>query len=1349
MTSIVALDLETTGLDPQTDAILEIGARRFDGNRVEDEFSTLINPGRHIPEFISGLTGISDEMVRQAPSIRDVLEGLVAFIGDSPILGHNIQFDLSFFKKYKLFELNERLDTYELAAVLLPSANRYNLGSLVQALGVALPATHRALDDARATHGVYQRLLAQAKELPPDLLAEIVRHSEPIEWAGSWAFQQALQARSHEGIKAKRVRSETAAGLSEPDAAEKRKGPPIQVPKEPLPIDAEEAASVLEHGGPFSRYFESYEHRPEQVEMLKAVANALSYGQHLMVEAGTGVGKCLTGDVWVTFEDGKRRQIGEIAQENTLPAEPILCVDQKGKLSYQKIRALHDNGIRPVWKLTTGLGHKIIATANHPFLTINGWRNLCELKTGDRTAVLRHLPTGNLSFPDHEAFIAGIMIGDGGCGRPDSLSFTNFDPEVVESCRQNVEKLGNVRMTNHKAKGSYGFRRLSLIGHERSGLNLLLEKLDILGRVASTKIIPGVYFLADQKTICHLLAGLWVTDGCIEQHTGNISISSASEQLITDVQHLLLRLGIISRVRYKSVHLKEKRFDSWRLSILDIQSKRLFGQTVGNCMVGKRKQQLDAWLEAHKYSKHSSNDDLFPLEIWDHINQARSEAGKSWYAIRRASTIASDHKREISREKLLSIGDFLSAPALIEMATTDLYWDRIVTIEPVGKAGTFDLTMDGEPNFVANDIVVHNSFAYLVPAALFALQNNTRVVISTNTINLQDQLIKKDIPDLCAALGLDLRAAVLKGRSNYLCPRRLELLRKRGPGNADEMRVLAKVLVWKLENSSGDRTEINLTGPAEREIWGHISAEDDACTSETCLERTGGACPFFRAKQASQNAHILVVNHALLLTDVAVGNRVLPDYDHVIIDEGHHLESATTDSLSFRLTQFDIDRLIRETGGSSSGILGNLLATTRDQIRPSDYALLNQKVERATDLVWRLQEQVRIFFDGVGEFISLQREGQPVSTYAYQERILPATRTQPGWDAVEVAWGAAAETLTLLVALLGEIQKGMTEIYSDGLESLEDIIGSLGNLYRRLTEAESMLGSMIFEPATDYVYWVEVNPNNNRLALNAAPIRVGPLVEKYLWHEKRSVILTSATLTTHGEFNYIRNTLTADEADELALGSPFDYETAALLYIANDIAEPNAREYQGQLDRALVALCTASGGGTLVLFTSYAQLKRSAKSISGPLAQQDILVYEQGEGASPNALLESFKSTERAVLLGTRSFWEGVDIPGEALSVLVIVKLPFAVPSDPLVAARAETFEDPFNEYHLPEAILRFRQGFGRLIRTQSDRGVVAILDRRVLTKAYGKQFIESLPSCTLKVGSLSELPRAAAKWLG
>jgi ATP-dependent DNA helicase DinG len=269
------------------------------------------------------------------------------------------------------------------------------------------------------------------------------------------------------------------------------------------------------------------------------------------------------------------------------------------------------------------------------------------------------------------------------------------------------------------------------------------------------------------------------------------------------------------------------------------------------------------------------------------------------------------------------------------------------------------------------------------------------------------------------------------------------------------------------------------------------------------------------------------------------------------------------------------------------------------------------------------------------------------------------------------------------------------------------------------------------------------------LALNASPINIGALVEKYLWHEKRCVIITSATLTTHGEFDYIRNSLSADEANELALGSPFDYETSALLYIANDIAEPNTPDYQHQLDHTLIQLCKASNGRALVLFTSYAQLKRTSKNISSTLVQNNITVYEQGEGASPNALLESFKSSERAILLGTRSFWEGVDIPGEALSVLVIVKLPFAVPSDPLVAARSETFEDPFNQYHLPEAILRFRQGFGRLIRTQSDRGVVVILDRRILTKSYGKMFIESLPRCTFKVGGLAELPKATAKWLG
>ncbi|HEX9385853.1 MAG TPA: helicase C-terminal domain-containing protein [Anaerolineales bacterium] len=927
MQSIVAIDIETTGLSQERDAMIEIGAVKFKGHRVEDEWSTLVNPNRHIPEFISALTGISDVEVRNAPRFLEIAKELEAFVGNSPIVGHNVRFDLGFLQRAGLFQYNEVVDTYELASVLMPTASRYNLGALGKQLGILLPATHRALDDAKVTMAAFNRLFEIARELPLEVVAEIVRLSEPLEWDAAWLFQEVIRARAKEGVQSKKVKKKDAGAWFD-----ESKFPPLANPENPVPLDPEEIASVLEYGGPFSRYFQSFEQRPEQVDMLRAVTNALSYGNHLMVEAGTGVGK---------------------------------------------------------------------------------------------------------------------------------------------------------------------------------------------------------------------------------------------------------------------------------------------------------------------------------------------------------------------------------------------------------------------------------SFAYLVPAALFALQNNTRVVVSTNTINLQDQLIQRDLPNLCQALDLDFRFAVLKGRSNYLCPRRLENLRHYGPRTADEMRVLAKVMVWQLNNQSGDRSELNLTGPAEREVWVRVSAEDDACTTETCIKRTGGACPFHRAKTMSQSAHVLVVNHALLLSDVATGSKVLPEYSNLIIDEGHHLESATTNALSFKLNQFDLERMMKEVGSSSAGVLGRLLTETQETLRPSDFGLLQQKVNRATDMAFRIEQMNREFYNILNEFAKLQREGQAQSNYSWQMRVLPATRTLPGWDEVEIAWDTTGETLRMLMISLAEIYKGAAELYAEGYDNLEDVMGDISNLARRLTEAETNITGMISKPNPGMVYWIEVQPNGNRLSLNAAPLSVGPLVEKYLWHEKRSVILTSATLTAHGEFQYLRNTLGADEADEMQLGSPYDYENAALLYIANDIPEPNVNGYQQALDRALLATAKATGGRMLVLFTSYAALKKTAQNITGPLAREDIYVYEQGDGASPNALLESFKATDRAVLLGTRSFWEGVDVPGASLSIVVLTKLPFDVPTDPLIAARSEMYEDSFQEYYLPEAILKFRQGFGRLIRTASDRGVVAILDRRVLTKQYGRLFLESLPQCTARQGPATNLAREAGKWLG
>jgi DNA polymerase-3 subunit epsilon/ATP-dependent DNA helicase DinG len=288
MRSIVAIDIETTGLSPDRDVIIEIGAVKFKGHRVEDEWSSLINPGRHIPEFITGLTGISDVEVRAAPRLMEIVPDLEAFAEDAPVVGHNVRFDLSFLQRVGLFEYNDVIDTYELASVLMPTASRYNLGSLGKQLGILLPATHRALDDARVTMAAFNRLLEMARELPLDMVDELVRLSEPLTWDGAWLFQEVLRTQSRQGIQAKRVKKKDAKPQVIFDEADY---PPLENPEKPRPLNVDEVASILEYGGPFSRYFQSFEQRPEQVAMLRAVSNALSYGNHLMVEAGTGVGK--------------------------------------------------------------------------------------------------------------------------------------------------------------------------------------------------------------------------------------------------------------------------------------------------------------------------------------------------------------------------------------------------------------------------------------------------------------------------------------------------------------------------------------------------------------------------------------------------------------------------------------------------------------------------------------------------------------------------------------------------------------------------------------------------------------------------------------------------------------------------------------------------------------------------------------------------------------------------------------------------------------------------------------------------------------------------------------------------
>lgn len=656
---------------------------------------------------------------------------------------------------------------------------------------------------------------------------------------------------------------------------------------------------------------------------------------------------------------------------------------------------------------------------------------------------------------------------------------------------------------------------------------------------------------------------------------------------------------------------------------------------------------------------------------------------------------------------------------------------------------------------------IGKSLAYLIPSALWASSNQHRVVISTNTINLQDQLISKDIPLLLKTLKLDCKAAVLKGRSNYLCPHHLETLRKSKPKTIDEMRVLGKILVWLESSQSGDRGEINLNGQPENRVWNRVSADHEDCSTEGCIKRTGGRCPFYQARQRAHSSHLIVVNHALLLADVATGNRVLPEYDTLVIDEAHHLESATTNALSFYTSQSLLRRSLSALGDENKGILHWVLSIGKDHLSPSENGSLNQLIQSLISRSFKTKSRMDEVFQVLQGFLDRSPAAKRDSKYTIQLRFQSphspesfggVLRAGSDWDELEASWDHARQSLYGLLEDIQKLWESINQLLGNNRQDqpqVEAILNDLREASRELFEMYENIDNLVFEPDPNMIYWIESHPQRPAVAIQAAPLHIGELMENHIWFEKRAVILTSATLTTAGSFDYIKNRLQAHDAETLSLGSPFDYQNAALLYLVEDIPEPtDFRGHQQAINQGLVPLCKATGGRTLVLFTSYSQLQNTARAITGPLAQEGIIVYEQGSGPSPHTLLTSFRSADQAVLLGTRAFWEGIDIPGPDLSVLVIAKLPFQVPSDPIVAARAETYQDSFNSYMLPEAILSFRQGFGRLIRSKQDVGVVAMLDKRLISKTYGDLFLSSLPNCTIQAGFLKDLPETASRWL-
>ncbi|HEX6317134.1 MAG TPA: helicase C-terminal domain-containing protein [Gemmatimonadaceae bacterium] len=645
---------------------------------------------------------------------------------------------------------------------------------------------------------------------------------------------------------------------------------------------------------------------------------------------------------------------------------------------------------------------------------------------------------------------------------------------------------------------------------------------------------------------------------------------------------------------------------------------------------------------------------------------------------------------------------------------------------------------------------IGKSLGYLVPALRWSAANRERTVVSTNTINLQEQLVGKDLPFLKGALAdQPVRYALLKGWRNYLCLNRLDQAAGSHatlfPG-AEEDR-LAELIDWAGKTKDGSLSDLAVQPPEE--LWDEVAAEPDLCQRIKChfFEK----CFLFAARRKAAQADVIVVNHHLLLSDIAVRRvtqnwddaAVLPPYTRLILDEGHHLEDAAGAHLGSTITRRGLDRLFNRLERRGKGLLPTLIARLAGQRDLVSVASL--------DLVQaRLTESTRAGREKGGDVFNLL-EGLLASESAIVRRIDQDFEQHPVW---REGLGAA------LPDLLGEIEilaRGL-QLVRDRMEdddSAQDRYGTLlaevRAVTRRLQNAGDALRSAL-DPADDAVpavRWLEVRGKERNIAVSSVPLDLAPILREDLFKKVDTCVVTSATLAVDGRFGFLRTRLGLDQDDvEPAMGihpSPFDFATQALLAIPTDGPPPNvnATAHLDTTCRVLADLVEITGGGVFALFTSHRDVRAAAAALreAGVGRRHALLVH--GED-SRQSLLRRFIDSGSAVLIGTASFWEGVDVPGDPLRALLLAKLPFRVPTEPLVAARCERVEraggDAFTDYMLPDAALRLKQGFGRLIRSSTDRGAVVLMDPRVLTRGYGEMLLETLPPARRVTGRWSEV---------
>lgn len=641
------------------------------------------------------------------------------------------------------------------------------------------------------------------------------------------------------------------------------------------------------------------------------------------------------------------------------------------------------------------------------------------------------------------------------------------------------------------------------------------------------------------------------------------------------------------------------------------------------------------------------------------------------------------------------------------------------------------------------------TLAYLIPAVIQAVKSGKPTVISTETIQLQSQMLNKEWPVIQAIFPFSVRAALLKGRSHYLCLQKFENLLRTDPNaNYDRSIAKAQLLIWLLDTDTGDVEEVNLASTHYR-FWMDVSSDGISCTTPKC--------PWFsrdyyqRARKNAKSADIIITNHSLLLTDIRLSHQIIPSYETLVLDEAHHLEDTATRQFGVQMDYLSLIQLINTFNEKEQqGFLSQDLKKKLSNKTMSDYYEVQNIAERLQE-VWNTM------------FIELHHYGKQ----GHGEKIDTARRSKiiqnedEHWQPVQEL---AREVDVIYRGLLSSFRRILVTIEDEALDegfltSNERDIENLTTAFHAIEEEYNAFHDLLIIQDEKHVIWLETEDKGKRHAiiLRSAPVDVSDTLADDLFAKNKRMILTSATMTVKSSFDFMIERLGLKDFDvkALQLPSPFNYEKQAALFVPQDMPM-----IQGTGERAYIEACAyhlyriseVTEGRMLVLFTSYDMLRKTYYALRKMLDESYMLIAQGVQSASRQKLIKNFQQLDRAILFGTSSFWEGVDIPGDHLSAIVMVRLPFSPPNDPVFKARSDALKEkggnPFMQLALPQAVLRFKQGFGRLIRKSTDRGAVIVLDRRIVTTRYGHFFAKSLQGIQLREESMDTIEQELPLWI-